>query len=257
MKDGQVIDGAIIFEDKKIIKVETDIKKWTIKKKHIKRIMYGKRKMEKIYILMNTGDILQGFLIDQDNEKIIIRREKNSSKEETILKNRIRQMSPKEIKLFEPEIMLMGGLYYPINSGGSKLNPGWLAIGAFEFNLVFIKSMRLQIEAGYSQCTSSENDGLTFAMAPLKMNLQYFFNLSTNWNLYPRLGAGGAFILYDDGEGDKKNGVRPLANGGLGVSYELIDKSIYARGNLDYAMLFDSGSNLSNLFLSLGFGLRF
>ncbi len=212
--------------------------------------------MEKIFILLNTDTIVQGYLVDQDNEKVIIRLNKNSSKEETILKRNIKQMSPKGIKLFEPEIILMGGFFYPINSGGAKLNPGWLAIAAFEVNLIFIERMRLQFEVGYSHCTSSENDGLVFDTVPLKISLQYFFKLRYFY-LYQRLGAGSVYMSFKDGEGGNDNGIRPLVHGGVGILYELIDKSLYTRGQLDYSMLFDGGSNLSNLNLSLGFGIRF
>ena len=256
MKDGQVIDGAVIFEDKRIMKVETDIKTWTIEKKHIKRIMYGKRKMEKIFILMNTGDIIKGYLIDQDNEKIIIRLNKNDSKEKSISKSLIKQMSPKEIKLFDPEFMFMGGIYFPLNSGGAELNPGWLVIGALEFNLIFIKHMRMQIETGYSSCTSKSNDGLQLDIVPLKFNLQYVFHMD-NFHLLPRLGSGGIFMSFNDGEGAKTSGIRPMVHGGIGAAYTLVDKSLYARANIDYAMIFDSGSNLSGLFITLGFGIRF
>lgn len=256
MKDGQVLDGAIIHEDSKQIKVETEFKTWTIKKKHIKRIMYGKRKMERIYILMMNGTIIKGYLVDQDNEKIIIRHKKDSAKERTIFKRDIKQMSPKEIKLFEPEIMLMGGMYYPIDSGGAELAPGALFFAAFEFNLTFIKHMRLQIEAGFSQCDSNSNDGLSLQIIPLKFNLQYFFKLK-HITVYPRLGFGGTMVTFKDGEGGEVRGYKPLAHGGAGVLYELISKTLYARANLDYAMLFDNGNNLSNLFLSVGFGVRF
>ena len=53
LKDGQVISGKIISEDRVWITVKSKYQTVRFKRSEIKRIMYGDRKMEEIYIDSN------------------------------------------------------------------------------------------------------------------------------------------------------------------------------------------------------------
>ena len=73
LKDGQVLQGKIIGETQSEITVQTRFQVKKVSRNDITRIMYGERKMEKIFLLMNDGSTQTGFLVDQDAAQVIIR----------------------------------------------------------------------------------------------------------------------------------------------------------------------------------------
>ncbi len=89
MKDGQILKGSIIREDRSTLIVKTRFQTRKIYRDHVKRILYGDREMESINILLKSGEILKGYLVDQDAKQVIFREKKdatwNEVKSETVI----------------------------------------------------------------------------------------------------------------------------------------------------------------------------
>lgn len=256
LKDGQVIKGAIIQEDDQSVTVQTKHKTWNIKREDIQRILFGEEEMELMYLLMNDGKVVKGYIVDQDNTKVIIRRDKDKAQEETILKKDIKQMSPEEIVLLEPEVAVLGGIYHPLNPGTSELKPSPYALLVTDFNLPYVRNMRIRIAAGFSDCTSAKYDQIKFKVIPVLFGAEYVFKLSF-FSIVPHLSLGTAILDYDNGEGKTYRGYKGLGVAGLGFNFELIKNFLFVKTLVEYGIIIDEGTTMSNLFYTAGLGIRF
>ena len=159
LKNGKVINGAIVGETKKAIRVKTQDKTLRIKRKDVVRIMYGERKLERIFIQLKDNTLVDGYMIDQDSEKIIFRPDKDNPKEVTVMKSNIQQLSNERILMLMPEISIRSGIFLPVNTKeGSELDLGVIFFGGFGIRLPFIDNSRIQLEIGYVKNTSKYKD---------------------------------------------------------------------------------------------------
>ena len=156
-KDGQVIKGNIIRENRRYVYIKTKYQVKRIKRRLIKRILFGDREMERVFIVMNDGTTIRGYLIDQNSKKIYLRKDKNSAKETVILKRKVRQMSRDVLIPLEPDFSIRAGIFVPFMPTGSKLKLAPIFRGVFSFNLPWFNRTRLGIESGYVKSYSDSN----------------------------------------------------------------------------------------------------
>lgn len=256
LKDGQVVQGKIVGEGTNDITVQTKFQTKKISRNEILRIMYGERKMEKIYLLMNDGTTQTGFLVDQDASQVIIRDKEDSPKERTVAKTLIKQMSTSgEIVPLDPSIAVRGGVFYPFNSKGAKLKAAPIVFGGSDFNLQFIKNTRFIAEAGWVK-SKSKQKGVTMQIIPIQAGLIYDFSYS-RLHLMPKVTFGTSIIDFNDGEGDQERSFAFSSFSGLGLVYELAERHFYAGLWAEYAYMKDKSSYLHGMDVSLGFSYRF
>lgn len=257
LKDGQVIQGTVESEDASGYKVKTKYQTRWISRGDVVRIMFGERKMEPIFLLMNDGSSKKGFLVDQDAEKIIMREKEDSPKEITVLKKDVKQTSGSEIVPLNPSINIRAGYFFPLNSGGSELVPSPAFFAGSDINFQYIKNTRILFEAGYINCESS-NDGLTMRFIPLMVSLKYYYSIgSTAFIVVPGISAGMTLIDYNDGENSEYRGFAGTAGCGLGLSYEIIRNNLYIDAGSDYLLFSDRKSMLHAVTGSLSVSYRF
>ncbi len=255
LKDGQVLKGRIIGETKNEVTVRTRFRTKRIRRRDIIRIMYGERKMEKIYLLMKDGTTRTGFLVDQDASKVIIREREDSSEEITIGKSGIKQMSISgEIIPLNPSFRVRAGYFYPLNSRGAKLKPAPCVFGGSDMNIQFIRKTRFILEAGYV-ISQGESEGLTMRFIPLTAGLIYDLPIGP-FHLAPRLSVGTAIIDFDDGEGETSRSFAFASLAGIGITYELMERHLYAGLWPEYAVMRDGKGTLHTITLSLGITYR-
>ncbi len=255
LKDGQVLKGRIVRETNNEITVRTRFQTKRIRRGDIIRIMYGERKMEKIYLLMKDGTTRTGFLVDQDASKVIIREKEDSAEEITIGKSGIKQMSTSgEIIPLNPSIRIRGGYFYPLNSRGAKLKPARSVFAGSDMNIQFIRNTRLILEAGYIK-SQGESEGLTMRFIPLTAGLMYDLPLGS-FHLVPRLSVGTSIIDFNDGEGETSRSFAFASLGGIGLTYELLDRHLYAGLWPEYTMMRDGKGTLHTITVSLGITYR-
>lgn len=255
LKDGQVIQGKIIKEDQKEITIETKFQKKTVRRDDILRIMYGERKMEKIYLLMNDGTTRIVYKVDEDATQVIVREQENSSKEISIQKTDIKQMSASEIVPLEPSIFVRSGIFGPVNSKGAKLKPTIGFFAGSDLNFQWIKNVRILAEVGYAKNTSS-HDGLYMQFIPVQISGIYDIAFG-KFHMMPRIGFGGTVIDFDDGETEKTRSFAGAALAGNGFIYEAVERHFYIGVWADYWLMRDKSSTLHGYCATLGASYRF
>ncbi len=257
LKDGQVIQGTIESEDAEGYTVKTKYQTKRIPRGDITRIMYGERKMEPIFLLMNDGSSKKGFLVDQDAEKIIIREKEDSPGEITVMKKDVRQISASEIVPLNPSVFVRAGWFLPLNSGGSKLKPAPVYFAGSDINFQYIANMRILLEAGYADCKSS-NRNLDMRFVPLILSARYFYHIgSTSLSIIPGITAGVTLIDFNDGENSKYRCFAGTAGCIAGIGYEIVRNTFFVEGYSDYLLMSDRKKMLHTVTASLSFSYRF
>jgi hypothetical protein len=310
LNDGQVMNGAIVKEDDKELTIETKYQKKTVPKNYIKKIDYHRMKLEPVRIVTANDELINGFLVSQEAErivykktqespdeitldkksvksiiigtpptdtvyvmtrdsniihgelvyqdpkKLILKTDEKKGKEDVILKEDIKRISYDMILVSDYEVILTGGMGYPMNSGGANLGMAPSYFAGIMTNGPFLKNMRLLLEAGYSRPTGKDNENVSLQMFPATLNLMYRIPVK-RVDLYPRLGAGASMMFYKNSYGESFFGTKLEAIAGLGASYQIKSWPVYLKGFINYAMIFDEGATLKNLFVSIGAGYKF
>jgi hypothetical protein len=256
LKDGQVLKGSIIKENNQIIVVKTRYLTRRIKRANIKRILYGERDAENIYIQKISGKIISGFLVDQDSHFVFFRRTKESPEEIKIPKSDIKQMSRTEIIPINPDITLRAAMFYPLNPGGSDLAVSPMFIVGTGFNFTPIKKVRIVPEIGYVKSESKTNTDQYLKIIPITMNITYNIPVSF-FSLIPKAGIGMAVVDFNNGEGELSRGYDLYCNAGAGAVYNLIDNLLTIGLWVEYNMISDGAGNIHNILLSGGFSYVF
>ena len=255
LKDGQVIQGTIESEDANGYNVKTKYQTKWVPRGDVVRIMFGERKMEPIFLLMNDGTTKKGFLVDQDAEKIIIRDKEDSPKEITILKKDVKQMSGSEIVKLSPSITVKAGYFFPLNSGNAELKAAPFVMAGSDMTFVYMKNIRVMAEAGYAKCEGEYKD-FYMMFVPLLASASY--NIGFNrFYIAPGITAGTTLIDYNNGETGKSREFALTAGCRLGLIYEIVDNSLYLSLNSDYMYMADKGGNLHTAAATAGISYRF
>ena len=255
LKDGQVIQGKIVSEDAESYTIQTKYQTRRVNRNEVTRIMYGERKLERIYLLMRDGTKMDGYKVDEDSEKVLIREKEDSPREISISKKDIQQMSQTEIIPLNPSINARLGIFYPINSQGSKLKP---AIGIYlgsGMNFQFIKDTRINFEAGFAK-NESEHAGLYMRFIPVTASIQKNINFG-KLSFNPKFTVGGVILDYDDGETDPKREFAFLTGAGFSSAYEIVERTFFITLDAEYQLIFDKKGKLHCLLATLGASYRF
>jgi len=290
LKDGQVLNGSIVKENDKFIWFKTKYKSSKFDRNKVVRVLYGQRELEKIYIQMKDERIIEAFMVDQDNKKVTIRLNKDSAKEDHILKSNIQQMSNERILVLRPAISLRTGYFIPLSTkSGADLQPTIMFMVGYGMRLLFIDNSRVMFEAGFAKNTSTFTDvdgksrELSLQTIPLIVNYMYKYNFSRffgsskaakpkagsasqldstraiwhRFDLLGKIGMGASFLTFDDAEGEKLSGIKMTALGGLGVSYELLRRRLFTQILSEFFFVYDQGATLQALLLSFRLEYRF
>jgi|GEM_PF-580808 len=249
LKNGKVLKGTIINEGNEGVTLKTSSGEVLVGRDDMLRILYGNQDMEEVYVLFRDGTVTKGFLVDQDEKRIVLRDERFSSKERTIYRKKIREISRDNIFPLDLEIYLRPVYYMPLDSGGADLKPSPSLLVGMGFNSMVLPNLRIMLESGYISSESSSNDDQSFRVIPVTFNLEYRMG-SENFFFAPRLGAGIGIMEFDDGEGEvrKSNGLDVMA--GLGVYVKLFDHLILGVG-CDYMFLYDGSDYLQSALVGI------
>lgn len=260
LKDGQVLNGAIINEDAAAITVKTRYETKRIARSAIKRILFGEREMEKQFILMKNGDLVEGYLVDQDAKKVIIRSKKTSTRERILYKSDISQMSREKIHPLFPDITARAGFFYPFNSGGSKSTyTAFYGVGS-SINFPWIADTRVYFELGFIRSTSDDTappyNDLYLIMVPVTASFTWRIPVKFI-DIIPKLGGGFSITSFNNGEGQTFTGADGLINAGAGVSYAIIDRKLSVSLWAEYFLFIEKSTLLHSMILSGSISYRF
>ena len=89
-KDGSIIDGKITAETAKNVTIrKADGKAEQVNRADIMRILYTRLYMGKVFIRLTTGKILDGYMVDEDQETYTFRKELYRPEEFTLQRNKV------------------------------------------------------------------------------------------------------------------------------------------------------------------------
>jgi len=245
LRDGQVIKGSIINEDGEAIIVKNRFQTRKIYRTHVLRILYGDLDMERVYILLKDGSMMKGFLVDQDAGRIVYRTSRESVEEKSISKDNIRQISGEEIPVLYPDINVSMGIFFPLNNGGTRVNYAPIYIAGSGINAMNRKDIRLLFEAGYSRSEIRWAAGSSFQFIPLNLSAVYILMLK-NLCIMPKLGFGMAMMRFNNGEGDKYQGISIDIVAGMGLQYGIINRKINANLWVENYLLSEGNAYMGN-----------
>lgn len=246
LKDGQVLSGYVIVKDKDTVVVKTNYMEKTVKKVDILKIEEVKKVLEPLYILTTKGDTIKGFLVEQDARQVVYKLSVDAAEDKTISKLHIKKMSKEEFRPVDLEFFIRPGAFFPLESGGSNLNaaPAYLVgVGA---NSMFVRWMRIELEAGYVKSESGQHGGQYLQVLPVVVYAACDFILPfyRTVSVVPRLGFGLAMLEYDDGEGVRTSGNALDLAAGFSVNYCVIRNFIYAGIWSNYSLIYDGSGTL-------------
>jgi sRNA-binding regulator protein Hfq len=256
LKDGQVLRGAITHEEKESVTIKTKHQVRKIYRDHIKRILYGDRPMEKIHILLRNGKILKGFLVDQDAEKVIFRKMKDSAEEMTIRKFNIKQISPDEIRLLSPDIFFRFGYYFPMSKGRTGLSISPIYTLGSGINFIWIKRTRVELETGFSRIRGKNDKDKYLQIIPVSLRATHAVPFSYV-TIIPVIGAGYALLEFKDSENNKSKSYDPTASIGIGMEYPLMEKRFNIGVRLEYNMIFEKDTVFKSVIARAGIDFLF
>ncbi len=254
LRDGKVLNGVITREGKDGIFLKSGDSEKEILQKDILRILYGNQEMEEVYVLFKDGRITKGFLVDQDEEKIVLRSERYSPDERTIQRRDIREVSKDNIFPADLEIFLKPMYYLPVDSGGADLEPSLSFLAGMGFNSMITSNLRIVLETGYIKSESSTNDKQSFQVIPVTFSFEYRIG-SPDFFAAPRIGAGVGIMEFDTGEGEvkKSNALDLVAGAGL---YFRMFSRVYVGLFCDYMYLYDGSDSLQNVLAGISCAYR-
>jgi len=249
LKDGQFLKGTIVREGRKGITLNVNGADTFLSHKSILRIFYGNQEMEQVYVLQRNGTITKGFLVDQDERKIILREKKYSPKEIILKRENIREISREKIFPADLEIFITPSYYIPLDSGGADLKPSPSCMAGIGFNSMMASNLRIMLESGYLYTESKSNDNQTFQVIPIIFSFEYRMG-SEKFFFAPRAGAGLGIMEFDTGEGEvkKSNALNVVCGAGV---FRKISDHIYIGIRGDYMVLHDGSDYLQNALVGI------
>ncbi|MDH4200672.1 MAG: hypothetical protein OEV66_09865 [Spirochaetia bacterium] len=261
LKDGKVFEYATISNASVMSTTfETRSKEQkTVTAAELLRLRYGESEIEPVSLLKKDGLLIDGFLVEQDANTVLIRKNKQEKNEELISKSDIQQMSKNKIITLYPETDLRLGAFYPINTGGSKLGTGFAAMLGVFINPPFLPNSKLGLEAGYIYSNSGTNKGLAMHIIPVLINAQYLIKLTRNTGIdfAPRAGFGGGYVIFNDGEGGSFQSVIPAASAGVGMYITFVPRKVFANIFADYLVFIEGKNALHSLMGTIALQIRF
>ncbi len=255
LNDGQILKGSIIKENRSSITLKTRFHTRKIYREHIKRILYGDREMESVNILLKDGELLKGYLVDQDASRVIFREKRETPVERTIPKSDISQLSPQEITLFSPGIYLNAGYFIPLAAGKTELRASPLFMIGAGMNFPRISNTRIALEAGYTKSRGRESSDEYMEFIPVLAALKYRIRISS-FHIVPRLGMGLGIVEFNNGEGSGVRSYDLLTNMGVGLVREFLKSGLNAGIWGEYTLIHEERAYKS-IVLKAGIGYLF
>ncbi|MDH5718529.1 MAG: hypothetical protein OEZ22_12960 [Spirochaetia bacterium] len=271
LKTGQVLESSKILDaSAQSVTVEYEGEKKTYSmSSEVIRIRYGQDVLEGINILLTDETLLNGFLVEQDVQKVIFRREKHSAKEENILKSDIKQMSNKKILLLYPEIILRGGALQVLNSGGSNLGISSFFMAGYYINPPWFKNIKIGLDIGYGISSNKEIKEQNFTFIPGFFSFQYIFNgagmekltdsitFAERFSYAPHIGIGASFVIFDDGEGEILQSLMPSTLVGFTLYFTVVPRLLFLNLSVDYYGLYEKAGQFHAAMSQLSLQYRY
>lgn len=207
LRDGSIIDGKIASENAGVIilKVQNGTKK-TIKKDNLIRIVYSNEFRRSTRLSLYDGTLLDGFIVDEDADRYIVRKMLTSKEETIVLKNEVEFIERAKIERRNPvsRYISASSIYMMPVTGELKkyLNPGFGALFNFSMREFFDNNFDGGISLG-SIYFPGKDEVAYSVITPLLLNAKYRFIFPADFSIAPSLSAGYSFNYIYSGEPER------------------------------------------------------
>jgi len=290
LKDGTLYESVTIKgASSTSVTVEINKENKVFPQSEVLRLRYVENNIETINILLNNDSLISGYLIDQNSREVVIRRTKNSPAEETYEKKDIKQMSNKSLIIMYPELALSGGILYPVNTGDAHLDIAPMGLLAIQMNPNFLKKFSFAIDAGFAQSGSKNFPRMSLIFAPLLFDVGFKISLnsfksgkksssdnsskkagtveivekteSNSWikerlSFIPKMGVGGVYLRYDDGEGKILQTIDFALMSGIDIQLEVIKRRLFLKLGTNYILFAEKNTQVHSLNSMFNINLR-
>lgn len=292
LKDGSIVKCKIVDETPEAytVRLEGGGNKIFFRK-NIMRVLYTKLYLGRVYIYKTDGTILEGHVVEEDQENYTVRADIRKPKEFTIRRTDVSYIAreksagpggrvPHEgaygIPLRGNGFLAHTGLtrYLVITAGAGVLIPvGKLArvydCGAgvtvrVSIDNCFYPGIGLGIESGYAWLHGSTNKSRYADIVPFMAGMTYRFTVRDNFVIEPRVRLGGSYhavkragpaALYFKPRYTTERGVEFMFAFGAGVSYR-INSLVFAGMEADYAGIAETTGVMSLISIYFAAGVR-
>jgi len=160
LKDGNIIEGKIISDSAdSIVLKKKDGNKETISRSVILRTMYANLNMSKLYVQKRDGNSFVAYLVDEDRDDYVFRKEFNQPQEFTVSRKEVLFMSEKNPSALKGDV------------ASNSVALSWLPpYGQVKVYRVYMKSAK---DAEYNVIGSTKKNNIT--ITGLESQKTYFF----------------------------------------------------------------------------------
>ncbi len=257
LKDGQVLNGEIIGRDERFITVKTRYQTRKIARYDLAAIEKEKTGLDRIYIFTRDNNVIAGFLVEQDSMRVEYKIKEDSPDTKTISKLDILQLSNEEIRPVDLEFTLKLCAFFPLNSGGAKLEPAPAVLAGAGFSSMFRRNLRFSLESGYVQSENSKTSERYLKAVPVTLSAAYRFTVPLGIEVTPKIGAGVSMFEFNDGEGDEFSSTVLAGTAGLQITYPVIPYKLHIGLFGDYLTFYDGSGFFNSAMSGFFVGLRF
>lgn len=99
LKDGSIIEGSIVKDDKKTVKIKTAEGERDYQVKNISRILYSDEFKIKKYLYLKDNSVVEGYVTQEDDNGYFIRKDLSKKNEEMVIKDSVLFISKKSLSI--------------------------------------------------------------------------------------------------------------------------------------------------------------
>jgi len=278
MRDGSIIEGKIANEntDVIILKVQNGTKK-TIKKDNLIRIVYSNEFRRTTRLSLYDGTLLEGFIVDEDADRYIVRKMLTSKEETIVLKKEVEFIERAKIERRNPVSRYgsASAIYVmPVTAELKKyLNPGFGVLINYSMNDLFDNNFDGGISLGSIYFPGK--DAVAYSiMTPLLLNAKYRLIFLKDFSIAPSISAGYSFNYLYSGEPERspymvngsfysgeynrtsKYGFEPFTMAGIEAGWSL-SSDWYVSAGVYHTAIIESAAVFHCVSFTAGCGMKF
>ncbi|MBN2159387.1 MAG: hypothetical protein JW807_08315 [Spirochaetes bacterium] len=292
LKNGSIVECKILHETPEAytVRVKGSLKK-VYSRNEIMRVLYTKLYLGKVYIYKTDGSILEGHIVEEDQNNFTVRTDINRPAEFTIKRADVSFISRKKPAGAGSSVTRGGKAGALLSGNGFLASTGltrYLVIAAVTGVIVpmgkfariydcgagitlrlsvdscFYPGIGVGIESGYTWLHGRTDRSQYASIVPFMASMTYRFPIRGNFVIEPRIRLGGGYhavsraepaALYFKPRYTTERSVEFMFAFGAGISYR-INRLVFAGMEADYTGIAETTGVMSLILIFIGAGVR-
>jgi hypothetical protein len=277
LNDGSIIDGKIIKDTTS--SVDLKVSNGTvqnIKKANLLRILYNDDYRRTTRISLYSGELYEGFIVQEDSDSYTIRKQLTSKEEKTFLKKEVEYIERARIEKRNSVnywIPVTGIIMMPASNNMKKhFEPGYGGLVNFTISDLLSNYFDLGITLGGIYFKGKDSVAYS-VMVPVLLNLKYRFVFLNDFSVSPSLSAGESFNSISSGEEKRsvytndssffsgeynrelKYSFEPFTMAGIELNWN-ISSDLYLLAGVFHTAVYESSGSLHSIAFTVGCGMK-